>query len=94
LAYRDKNSTEKRRRLLLNETKSQLTPSLTLDHPNLHQIDPNVPVFLENVVFFELERRPASEKWNCVRTPQNCCCSLLLNTVAGQLPESNFFNLS
>ena len=60
-AYRHKNSAEKRRRLLLGETKSQLTPSLTRDHPNPHQIDPNVPVFLENVVFFELERRPGSE---------------------------------
>ena len=64
-AYRHKNSDEKRRRLLKLRN---WTPSLTLDHRDPHQIDPNVPVFLENVVFFEIERRGGFSELDCVHT--------------------------
>ena len=64
-AYRHKNSDEKRRSLLKLRN---WTPSLTLDHRDPHQIDPNVPVFLENVVFFEIERRGGFSELDCVHT--------------------------
>ena len=66
-AYRRKNSAEKASsaRSLSQWNQISTDPlvnansvlTVTQDHRHLGQIDPNVPVFLENVVFFEAGRR-------------------------------------